>query len=434
MSKRDEFIELLNTFKNVSPTITDTQRRGLLKQAVQHYALSVEEATEILKSLGLVVGEEINYFEVLGISIAELQNRSEAAITAHVETTHKKLYTASLRAGGRPRADGRTEAQWRILLNQARDTLMEPQKRHEHAAMLQQPEVEALPEENPSPTFELTEAADETIHEELNHQIVTSNIDAPPDMAFIPAGNFQMGSNDPAANEDEHPVRTVSLDAFFMDKYLVTNAQFKEFVDANPQWREPRWFKDHIHSAYHDGGYLKHWEDGIYPSEKDEHPVVCVSWYAAMAYAQWKGKRLPTEAEWEKSARGGLNGKKYPWGNSIDANDANYFYHVGDTTPVGHYPANRYGLYDMSGNVWEWCLDSYHADFYMNASPQNPFSAIDSVAWITRNFESVKSTRVLRGGSWGIDSQGVRCAYRFRGNPTYTLPTFGFRCVKDVQS
>ena len=428
MSKREEFIAFLKTLKTASPTITAEQRKGFLRLGVQQHGLTVEEATDIFNASGIGIGERVNYFEVLGFSIAEIQNLNDTTSVSRVAAAHKSLYSASLKAGGRPRADGRTEEQWRTVLNQARDTLIDPQRRHEHAAMFQQTEAEALPEENLSPPPELTEA------EELNHQIVTPNIDAPPDMAFIPAGNFQMGSDDPAANEDEHPVHTVSLDAFFIDKYLVTNTQFKEFVDANPQWHKRRWFKDHIPSAYHDGGYLKHWEDETYPNGKGEHPVVNVSWYAAMAYAQWKGKRLPTEAEWEKAARGGLKGKKYPWGDSISADDANYFYYVGDTTPVGHYPANRYGLHDMSGNVWEWCLDSYHAYFYVNSSPQNPFSAIDSVAWITRNFESVKSTRVLRGGSWGIDVQGVRCAYRFKGNPTYTLPTFGFRCVKDIQS
>ena len=179
------------------------------------------------------------------------------------------------------------------------------------------------------------------------------------DTVLIPAGEFQMGNDGSDAEDDEKPVHTVYVDAFYIDKYEVTNVEYKKFVDANPQWQKGR-----IPRKYHDGDYLKHWDGNNYPSSKGNHPVVYVSWYAAMAYAQWHGKRLPIEAEWEKAARGGLVGKKYVWGSSLDANKANYGENVGDTTPVATYDANGYGLYDMTGNVWEWCLDEYNADFY----------------------------------------------------------------------
>ena len=155
-------------------------------------------------------------------------------------------------------------------------------------------------------------------------------------MVLIPAGEFQMGSND---NTDEKPVHTVYINAFYIDTYEVTNAQYKAFVDANPQWQ-----KHQIPSQYHNGDYLKHWTMNNYPKGKADHPVTYVSWYAAVAYAQSVDKRLPTEAEWEKAARGGKLGLKYPWGNAISAAQANYGNHVGDTTVVGSYPANGYGF------------------------------------------------------------------------------------------
>ena len=130
----------------------------------------------------------------------------------------------------------------------------------------------------------------------------------PEGMVPIPAGEFQMGSVDPEAANDEQPVHTVYVNAFFMDKYETTNSEYQKFVLANPHWG-----KDQIDKAFHDGDYLKQWNGNAYPIGKANHPVSGVSWYAAMAYALWKGKRLPTEAEWEYAARGGLAGQKYPW-------------------------------------------------------------------------------------------------------------------------
>ena len=138
MSKHDEFKALVNTLKAASPTITAEQRIGLLRQAVQQYALSVDEASKILDASGLIVGETVNYFEILELSsIEELQNRDEADITTQIDDAYSQRYNASLRAGGRVRTDGRTEEQWRVLLNQARDTLKDPERRSEHLANLQ---------------------------------------------------------------------------------------------------------------------------------------------------------------------------------------------------------------------------------------------------------------------------------------------------------
>lgn len=243
------------------------------------------------------------------------------------------------------------------------------------------------------------------------------------EVLLIPAGEFQMGSKD--GDSSEQPVHTVYVDALYMDIYEVTNAQYKKFVDANPQWR-----KDRIPRSYHNGNYLKHWNGNSYPSGKGNHPVVYVSWYAAMTYARWAGKRLPTEAEWEKAARGGLVGKKYPWGNSVDSNKANYGSNVGSTTTVGSHSPNGYGLYDMTGNVSEWCLDAYDDNFYKNSPRLNPVAGAGGIRCVTKNFTNVTNARVLRGGSWYNGPKYVRVAGRGGVTPSGTSGSFGFRCAR----
>ena len=266
---------------------------------------------------------------------------------------------------------------------------------------------------------------------------ISVEIVAPPDpskpivpkgMVAIPAGEFQMGSNNPEAQDDEQPVHTVYVDAFFMDEHEVTNLEYQKFVLANPEWQ-----REKIDSKFHDRNYLKLWRGkrgNDYPKDKADHPVVYVSWYAAMAYAEWVGKRLPTEAEWEYAARGGLAGKKYLWGDVFDNGEANYGNIVGDTTAVGKYPPNGYGLYDTAGNVWEWCLDEYNKDFYSMSPRENPLSGADSVDWATNNFTDVKSNRVLRGGSWNSSWLSVLAARRRWKKPSFTTDYFGFRCAR----
>ena len=249
------------------------------------------------------------------------------------------------------------------------------------------------------------------------------------EMVLIPAGYLQMGSNANNAADNEKPVHTVYVDAFYMDTYEVTNTQFKAFINANPSWR-----KDKIPDKYRDGDYLWPWNGNDYPSEKGNHPVVYVSWYAAMAYAQWASKRLPTEAEWEKAARGGLVGQKYPWGNAIDTSQANYRWDVGNTMPVGTYAPNGYGLYNMAGNVWEWCLDTYEADFYARSPRRNPLAGEMTLRQVITNYQyvNVKPSRVLRGGGWFDTARGLRVANRFGTAPTVTADDIGFRCAQDV--
>ena len=226
------------------------------------------------------------------------------------------------------------------------------------------------------------------------------------EMVLIPAGSFEMGDskNEPEGwMESSRPVHTVQLDAFHMDVHEVTVGQYKQFVSATGHRSRPDWLRNY--------------------SPTDTHPVVGVSWNDATAYAQWAGKRLPTEAEWEYAARGGLSGKRYPWGDEIIHDDANYIgtggkdQWDGTTAPVGSFKPNGYGLHDMAGNVWEWCADRYGWNYYATSSLKNP-KGPDTGIW-----------RVLRGGSWDYDANGLRAAYRDGLNPTDTNFNGGFRCV-----
>ena len=255
----------------------------------------------------------------------------------------------------------------------------------------------------------------------------------PEGMVLIPAGEFQIGSNDAEADDDEQPVRTVYVDAFYMDETEVTNAQFKEFVLENPRWQKYR-----IDGRFHNGRYLWDWNGNNYPKGTDKHPVVNVSWYAAMAYSKWAGKRLPTEAEWERAARGGLVDKKYPHGNTLTPRDANYGNIVKDTTAVGRYPANGYGLRDMAGNVSEWCLDEYNPRFYFTFPQEgvarNPLSGANTIQWILDNFTDVNTdvSRVRRDGHWFDTVRLPRVADRNDSKPKSAFHVIGFRCVRDV--
>ena len=247
-------------------------------------------------------------------------------------------------------------------------------------------------------------------------------------MVLIPAGEFRMGSN--SGDPDEKPVHSVYVDAFYMDKYEVTNAQYAAFLNAKGKHTEGgnTWLD------IGDGHERIEYVAGVYRAKGgyENHPVVEVSWYGAVAYAAWAGKRLPTEAEWEKAARGNLVGLTYPWGNSIDSSKANYNNRIKDTTAVGKYTANGYGLYDMAGNVWEWCLDEYNSGFYAISPSQNPLSGANSIRWILDNYTGINSSRVLRGGLWSGSARSVRVASRTTASPSGTDSAFGFRCARDT--
>ena len=250
-------------------------------------------------------------------------------------------------------------------------------------------------------------------------------------MALIPAGEFWMGSNE---GYNEKPVHSVYVDAFYMDKYEVTNAEYAEFLNAKGRHTDAgkTWL-----NIGHQSARIEY-VNRVYRAKAgyENHPVTMVSWHGAMAYATWKGKRLPTEAEWEKAARGDLAGlmyPTYPWGNTIDPTKANYRQSVKDTTAVGKYAANGYGLFDMAGNVWEWCLDWYDADFYAVSPSQNPLSGANSIQWLLDNYTGVNNSRVIRGGSWLGIATDLRCARRAFVTSTYTSFNIGFRCARAVE-
>lgn len=446
MSKHQEFISVINTLKALSSTITDEQRKALLQQAVQQNNLSINEANDILKASGLAVRENVDYFEVLGLSIDELQDQNETTIAKLVNDAHKSLYSASLKAGGLPRPDGRTQEQWRNILNQARDTLTNPQKRLAYIATIQDDTWEKVD------PFRIEDVSTQEQDELPTHDPTSLSVSIPKDMVLIPTGEFRMGSNNVRAINREKPAHTVYVDEFYIDKYPVTNTQFKSFVDENPQWRKRSKQNANIIDSqriafipkkYHEGNYLHDWNGNSFPKGKDDHPVTHVCWYAAMAYAEWMGKRLPTEAEWEKAARGGSVSLTYPWGNVLDSENAECGKDIGETYPIGKYPANSYGVHDIVGNTWEWCLDLYKANYYAASPKRNPVAGVgtnENIETFISNYLNVKSPRVLRGGTQSISSEPIHTAARRGSNPKYTIvlpisyhtnfvSNIGFRCV-----
>jgi sulfatase modifying factor 1 len=231
------------------------------------------------------------------------------------------------------------------------------------------------------------------------------------DMVLIPAGDFIMGSVDEEVNADEKPSHKVFVDSFYIDRHEVTNSQYQKFILAtghpapfvDKPWAEPY-----------------NWKGTAYPDEKGKHPVVLVSWDDAQAYARWAGKRLPTEAEWEKAVRGNLVSKKYPSGDQLEMSQANFdkgFLRENALQPVESYPAGVYGLHEMAGNVWEWCQDWYDEKYYKVSSGKNPAGPDGGVY------------RVLRGGSWVNDKEFLRCAQRGKNVPDGKSHVVGFRCA-----
>ena len=250
------------------------------------------------------------------------------------------------------------------------------------------------------------------------------------DMVQIPEGPFMMGSD----KGGEGPAHEVYVDAFYMDVTPVTNAQFKEFIKACPEWQKEPEAKRTLNSYY-----LFFWRKGIFfPAGKRDHPVVYMNWPSAAAYCNWRsreeglqecyddsmacdfgqnGYRLPTEAEFEKAMKGGKE-TLYPWGDKIDKSVANYDNLIGDTAEVASYPANAYGLYDMSGNIGHWCQDWFDPDYYKHSPRENPTGP------------GTGTHRSYRGGSWGNTPENHTCTIRFGMPPLNVNPDFGFRCVR----
>jgi formylglycine-generating enzyme required for sulfatase activity len=250
----------------------------------------------------------------------------------------------------------------------------------------------------------------------------------PHGMVLIPAGDFIMGTDEVDINntglgygiikpwfEDEHPKRTLFLPAYYIDQYEVTNEQYQAYlVESN---RKPP----------------RYWVNNQYPAGKDHHPVSWVTWEEANGYCQWLGKTLPTEAQWEKAARG-TDGRIYPWGNDFDPAKANIGGSTGGTKPVGSYEAGKspYGIYDMIGNVWEWTADWYDpypgakltADFYQNKLGKR-YKVIRGLSWSPIGHYDAEDAKA-------VVEHYARASYRLFYYPTDGLEDLGFRCVKSA--
>ncbi len=234
-------------------------------------------------------------------------------------------------------------------------------------------------------------------------------------MVLIPAGEYVMGSTYEDVSEDEKPAHTVFINAFYIDRHEVTNRQYQQFILATGH---PAPFVDKPWAAPYN------WNGTAYPAGKGDYPVVLVSWEDAQAYARWAGKRLPTEAEWEKAMRGNLVSQQYPFGNRLEMSQANFhkgFLRNNDLQPVARFAPNGYGLYDMAGNVWEWCQDWYDASYYKISPAHNPPGPQDGVY------------RVLRGGAWVNDKEFLRCSQRGKNVPDGKSHIIGFRCALSLE-
>lgn len=237
----------------------------------------------------------------------------------------------------------------------------------------------------------------------------------PTDMVIIRGGEAVRGSTD--GNRDEMPRHRVYLDSFALDVHPVTNEQYVQFLLAMGDVKD---HNNHDMIRLKDSRLRRRGGEWSIESGYSKHPVVGITWYGAVAYAKWVGKRLPTEAEWEIAARGESGQSPYPTGDGIEKSQANFF--SSDTTAVSSYPPNDYGLYDMAGNVYEWCQDWYGYNYYETsaAEPENPKGPLQGVY------------RVMRGGCWKSLKEDLRCGHRHRNNPGSTNGTYGFRCATDV--
>ena len=257
--------------------------------------------------------------------------------------------------------------------------------------------------------------------------------DLVPELALIPAGEFLMGSED--AEEDERPVHRVHLDDFFLAVQPVTNREYARFVSETGH-RSPAIYElpvvvkaggEDRERTFRTVGTPYVWENGHPSSDRADHPVTLVRYDDAVAYCAWlsastgKPFRLPTEAEWEKAARGGADSKRYPWGDRLDRNMANFLVDPAlkathGTTPCRSYPPNGYGLYDMAGNVWEWVNDWYDAPYDDTEGARNPVGP--------RNGH----LRLVRGGSWLVaDVRMLSCSHRHKVPPDTYSYAIGFR-------
>jgi formylglycine-generating enzyme required for sulfatase activity len=355
--------------------------------------------------------------------------RRMATLARSEETTARRVATAAL--GWIAEADGETITALRTGLADA-----DPTARAEAARALGR--LGAPDETSVAKLLDLYagDPADAPRHAALESLLVLGRA-ADLGMVLVPAGEFLLGSpdNDPDARDNEKPQHVIYLPAFYLDRTPVTNAQFRRFIEAGGYADEAYWAEAIEAGRWKEGAYLDYYSDKFRAQPEywddpewngDEQPVVGVTWYEALAYALWAGKRLPSEAEWEKAAAwvGEMNNeghqRRYPWGNEWAGERANTKEAgLKKTTVVGCYsPAgdSPYGAVDMAGNVWEWCSTRY------NDYPYDPNDGREDLGGGDDVF------RVLRGGSWYNDRKGARCAPRSRSDPWNRYATRGFRC------
>jgi formylglycine-generating enzyme required for sulfatase activity len=243
-------------------------------------------------------------------------------------------------------------------------------------------------------------------------------------LVYIPAGEFEMGSEE--GDSDESPVHTVYLDAYWMDQTEVTNAMYAAFLNDQGNQRGGGTFWLDVYGSE----VMIEEIDGVWQSTGEYNgfrPVNEVTWYGAQAYCAWAGRRLPTEAEWEKAARGGLVGVKYPWGDNDPTctagrqNGAQYYGCPGRIAQVMKFEANGFGLYDMAGNLWEWVNDWYAPDYYEGSPDSNPQGPPNG------------SRRVVRGGSYTDSEEYLGVVLREGTPPNQSWNDQGFRCAQSVE-
>ena len=217
--------------------------------------------------------------------------------------------------------------------------------------------------------------------------------------------------------QPEVPAHEVTVGDFYMDRVDVTNRAFNEFVNANPGWSKSA-------TAPDASRYLEHWADGIPPPELLDHPVTFITWHSAVAFCEWLGKRLPTEAEYERASGDGDTGLLFPWGNDMPSNDVvNWGGNGIDTTvPVASYPPNARGLHDMSGNVWHFTSDPWLGSYEETLAYGEMAAAM----------ADPDIRRVVRGGSYGANAANLRVRYRDSHRPYDAREMVGFRCAKSV--
>ena len=321
---------------------------------------------------------------------------------------------------------------------------------------------------------ETLRAADPTSVPTMSGRGLETSSRADGGMVWVPGGGFWMGSND--GQPDERPAHEVTVHGFWMDQTEVTNEEFDRFVKATgfvtmaERKPDPKDFPNvppenlvagsvvfapppgnvpldnhMLWWEYRPGANWRHPEGPESNlKSREKHPVVHVCWDDAVAYAKWAGKRLPTEAEWEFAARGGLDRQPFAWGSErVPGNKwmANVWQgrfpnenKLSDgflgTSPIATFPANGYGLYDMAGNVWEWCADWYRPDYYARGESDNPKGPSDSFD----PREPGMAKRVMRGGSFlcsELYCEGYKPGARMKSSPDTGLSHTGFRCVKD---